>query len=113
MIQGRSLKFLSSTVFICHKRCTGVLGLGETGGRGGGEEGGGGGGGDEGGGDEGGGGGGGEMGMVTEVGEFSPVGWKRFERGARRSPHGNWQKCQQLAQFKLTEKFLEIMIKIA
>ena len=83
MIQGRSLKFLSSTVFICHKRCTGVLGLGETGGRGGGEEGGGGGGGDEGGG-----GGGGEMGMVTEVGEFSPVGWKRFKRGEALS---SWQ----------------------
>ena len=46
----------------------------------------------------------------TEVGEFSPVGWKRCEPGP---PHGNWQKCQQLAQL-LAEKFPKIVsIKIS
>ena len=46
-------------------------------------------------------------GRQTEVGQFSPVGWKSFERAA--SPHGNWQKCWQLATGTLSEKFSEIM----
>ena len=84
---------LSLSVFICHKRWTGVLGLGETSGRGGGGGGGGGG-------DEVGGGGGGE-----ETGEGNR-GWRVFSRWLEKvreapaSPHGNWEECQQLPHFK-------------